>query len=311
MNRLQRFNFSDKKVLVTGARGFIGSRLCNRLLEADAEIHGVSRVGSLNMIPSFRWWKGSLEDITFVRKLISEVKPDYIYHLSGFVSGLREVENVLEAYNSLLTSTVNILTAAAETGCQRLILPGSMEEPDANVPIPSSPYAAAKWACRGYAAMFKELYGTPVVNPRIFMVYGPGQREYKKLIPYVTLSLLNKEIPKLSSGSREIDWVYIDDVINGLIALAKCENSLDDSLDIGTGKKITVKEMVDKLVEITGTSIEPVFGELLERPMERVAAANIDLMIEKTGWKPEVNIDEGLRKTVAWYKQHFHHYYND
>ena len=302
MTLIEQYRFSGEKVLVTGARGFIGSHLCDRLLRNGAELHAVSRKSKDSLPEQIRVWVGSLSDLSFVGKIVSEVKPDYIFHLSGFVSGLRDAQYVIESYHSLLTSTVNLLTVATKTGCKKIVLAGSLEEPDEVSPVPSSPYAAAKWACRGYERMYHALYGTPVVNPRIFMVYGPGQREIRKLIPYVILSLLRNEVPKLSSGRRAIDWVFIDDVVDGLIHLAK--NETFDRVDIGTGCTTTVKEIVEKLVAITGSDKRPVFGDLEERPLERVASADSENTFEKTGWKPVMSIDEGLRQTVSWYKDH-------
>lgn len=308
MKTFNEYNFSGEKVLVAGARGFIGSHLCEKLLHAGAEVHAVSRTSNEDLSKQLRWWAGPVDDLSFIKKIISQIKPEYIFHLSGFVSGLREMNYVLEAYHSILTSTINVLTAATEEGCKKIILAGSLEEPDENNSIPSSPYAAAKWACRGYAEMFRMLYGTPVVNPRIFMVYGPGQREKRKLIPYVTLSLLNNEAPKLSSGQRAIDWIYIDDVVDGLVMLAKNDDIPDGSIDIGTGNKTTVKEIVEKLVDITGAEVKPVFGDLKDRPMERVTAADMQSTYEKTDWKPVVSINEGLVRTVDWYKKHLEYF---
>ncbi len=300
----KEYKFRGKKILVTGARGFIGSRLCEKLLNFDADIHGVSRKYSGSKSDPVQWRRGDLADIAFVKDLLNRIKPDYIFHLSGYVTGLRDAEILVDSYHSLLTSTINILTVATDTGCEKIVLAGSLEEPDETFPVPSSPYAAAKWAVRGYASMFRELYGTPVVNPRIFMVYGPGQREHRKLIPYVTLSLLKNEQPKLSSGRRAIDWVYIDDVIDGLLTLAQSERIPDGLIDIGSGIKTTVKEIVEELVTIIGASIKPVFGDLDDRPMERVTVADPVSTYEKIGWQPNTSIDEGLTRTVDWYRKH-------
>ena len=300
------YKFRDKKILITGARGFIGSNLCEKLLNFNANIHAVSRNYSGSKSDPVQWWQGDLADISFVKDLFHRVEPDYVFHLSGYVTGLRDAGILVNSYHSLLTSTINILTAATDTGCEKIVLAGSLEEPEPgeSFPVPSSPYAAAKWAARGYAAMFRELYGTPVVNPRIFMVYGPGQLEHRKLIPYVTLSLLKNEQPKLSSGRRAIDWVYIDDVVDGLLTLAQSENTPDGLIDIGTGEKTTVKEIVEKLVTITGSSAQPVFGDLDDRPMERVTVANPESTYKKTGWRPRTSIYEGLTRTVEWYRKH-------
>jgi UDP-glucose 4-epimerase len=87
--------------------------------------------------------------------------------------------------------------------------------------VPCSPYAAAKWSVSGYARMFRALYQIPVVIAKIFMVYGSGQTDHTKLIPYVILSLLRGEAPRLSSGVRLVDWIFVDDVVDGLIGCAQ------------------------------------------------------------------------------------------
>lgn len=123
--------------------------------------------------------------------------------------------------------TVNLLTVAAEMGCcERIILTGSHDEPDpdessADTFVPSSPYAASKLAANSYARMFHALYQLPVSIARIYMAYGPAQRDLNKLIPYVILSLLRGQTPRLSTGRRPMGWIYIDDVIDGMIATAQ------------------------------------------------------------------------------------------
>jgi UDP-glucose 4-epimerase len=307
MTQKMHVELSASRILVTGARGFIGSHLCSRLVKNNNSVYAITRSDQGSPDDSVTWLQGDLSDQSFVKTTVREIRPDYIFHLSGFVSGLRELNIVLESYHSLLTSTVNILAAATEFGCKKIILAGSLEEPDYNdiIPVPSSPYAAAKWASRGYAAMFYKLYGTPIANPRIFMVYGPGQRELKKLIPYVITTILKNESLKLSSGTRAIDWVFIDDVIDGLINIAQSSVTAEDIIDIGTGNTITVKELVRNIVSITGSTVIPEFGEIADRPLERVAVADPAATYRKTGWKPKVTIDEGLTKTVEWYKTRF------
>jgi hypothetical protein len=112
-------------------------------------------------------------------------------------------------------AAANVLVAATEGGVRRLLLAGSLEEPDPHEswPVPASPYAAAKLGAGAVARMCHALYGTPVVWLRLFMVYGPAQPDVRKLIPHVTLSLLRGEAPRLSNGKRLVDWIYVDDVV--------------------------------------------------------------------------------------------------
>jgi nucleoside-diphosphate-sugar epimerase len=209
---------------------------------------------------------------------------------------------VLPTFHDNLTTTVNLLTVATEIGCERIILAGSLEEQDPDA-VPSSPYAAAKFAASSYARMFHALYGTPVVVARLFMVYGPGQRDLRKLVPYSTLSLLRREAPKVSSGARPVDWVYIDDVIDGLMTAATAAGLAGQTVDVGSGRLVTVREVVEHLHRLTGSTATLEFGELPDRAMERVRVADVESTAARMGWRPAVSIEEGLRRTVEWYAE--------
>ena len=214
---------AGQRVLVTGASGFIGSHLCERLVQAGAEVHGLSRQPRTGATVPMRWWQGDIAAAETVRSVFREVHPHTVYHLASHVMGAPALEHVLPTFHGNLESTVNILTAAAEMGCSRLVLTGSLAEPEPlrGEAFPSSPYAAAKWASSAYARMFHALYGVPTVIARVFMVYGPAQTDLTKLIPSVILSLLNGESPAITSGDRLVDWIFVSDVIDAYLALAQ------------------------------------------------------------------------------------------
>jgi nucleoside-diphosphate-sugar epimerase len=299
----RRYELSNSKVLVTGASGFIGSHVCRRLLAAGAEVHGVYRTAPANDSGDVHWWQVDVCDAMAVRRLVANLKPDRVFHLASFVSGNRNLDAVLPALHSNLVSTVNLLAAVTEIGCQRIVLAGSLEEPEPGdgLPVPSSPYAAAKFAASAYARMFHALYRTPVVNTRIFMVYGPGQRDLRKLVPYVTLSLLRKQTPKLSSGARLVDWVYVEDVVDGLLAAAVASEAIGCTVDLGSGTFVSVRDVASQLAKIVDPNVQLVFGDVPDRAMEQVRLANVAETQARLGWTPSVSLEEGLRRTVAWY----------
>jgi nucleoside-diphosphate-sugar epimerase len=295
----------DKRILITGASGFIGSHLCRRLSEIGSELHGVSRHKQSKVNGSIQWWKGNLADLSTVKNLISAIKPDLIFHLASFVTGSRELQIVLPTFQDNLATTVNLLTAATEMGCQRIILVGSQEEPEPqdSMATPCSPYAAAKWAGSGYARMFHALYETSVSIARVFMVYGPAQQDLRKLIPYVTLSVLGNEPPKLTGGQREIDWIYVEDVIEGLLLMGQAQGIEGITVDLGSGSLVTIRTVVDKLIATIGSDVKPLYGALPERPMEQIRVADIKDTYTKIGWKAKIDLEAGLQYTVEWYKE--------
>jgi nucleoside-diphosphate-sugar epimerase len=238
--------------------------------------------------------------------VVRSLDPIYVFHLASHVSGSRDLDTVLPTFTANLGSTVNLLRALAGGSCRRVVLAGSMEEPfgDPDSAVPCSPYAAAKWAASMYARFFHAHYSVPVVTARIFMVYGPAQMELRRLIPYVILSLLLDRSPRLSSGERPVDWIYVEDVVDGLLALAAIAGITGESIDIGTGELVTIRRVVELIQETTGAGAEPLFGTLADRPMEAVRGADCDASLDKIRWKPSTPLRVGLRKTVRWYRDH-------
>ncbi len=296
-------DYAGKRVLVTGGSGFIGSALCLRLHHLGARIHAVSRQSYRSGHNHVQWWRGDLADRVFVQEVFNTVEPDIVFHLASAVTGQRDISLVHPTLTSNLVSTVNLLEAATRIASRRIVLAGSLEEPDNRDPaqVPSSPYAAAKWASSGYARMFHALYETPVTTARLFMVYGPGQKDLNKLIPYVSLCVQRGEQPRLASGDREVDWIYIDDVIDGLLVSGAADDINGKTLDIGSGKLTTTGAVAEILCGLSDQEITPALGALSDRPLEQVRRADIQRTHALTGWQPAISLEAGLKKTAAWY----------
>lgn len=275
--------------------------MCRALAADGAEVIALLRPGSapLNGIASL---EGDLLHPQRLTASLDHVRPDIIFHLAGFTSAARGVEAVLPSFHANVASVVNLLTAATHVGCQRVVLAGSLEEPQGELAIPSSPYAASKGAALSYARMFWRLYRTPVTVARIFMVYGPGQRDMNKLIPYTILSLLRGDELHFSGGARLVDWVFVDDVARGLVALSGTADAEGQSVDLGTGVLTSVRQIVEHLIEVVGVPARPQFGALPDRPDEQVRRADVVRTEALLGWRPVVSLDEGLRRTVEFYR---------
>ncbi len=285
-------------VLVTGASGFVGSRLLGQLLATGAAVTCTTRrTPPARTERNVAWMTCDLTSEGAVQDLFENARPTVVYHFAGHVSGLREPENVRPALAGNLIATVNVLLGAQATGTQRVVLAGSYEEPKADAP-PRSPYAASKSAATAYARMFTALYGLSTVILRPAMIYGPGQRDTSKLIPYVTRCFLAGEEPRLGSNIRPIDWVYVDDVADAFVKAATAPDVDGEVIELGSGKLHPVAEIVGLLALETRAMTAARFGGLPDRPMEQVEAADTEKARRLLGWVATTPLTDGLARTV-------------
>lgn len=293
-----------RRLLVTGASGFLGRHACARMAAMGAEVHCVSRTPRTSTDTRLRWWRSDVEDLEQTRKLVIEVRPEVILHLGGLVNGAPELGLVGPTFHSLVTSTVNLLGAAAETRCERVVLVGSLEEAEGTSGGvgATSPYGAAKSAATLYGRMFWELFGLDVVVTRPHMAYGPGQRRCK-VIPSTILALLRGEVPRFSSGRRELDWIYVDDVVDGLLLAASTPGIGGATLDLGSGQLTPIGDVVRALVKLLDADVKPIFGALPDRHRDRERPADIAHTRAALGWAPKTSLEAGLMRTVEWYRR--------
>lgn len=283
------------RVLVTGASGFVGRHLVAALVGAGAEVHGTSR-STQAPLQGVRWWRCDVADGAAVAALFAELRPDHVCHLSSLADGRRERALVLPTLQSETVAAVNILDAATGAGTRRVILPASIEEPGADG-VPLSPYGAAKTATHLYAKMYHRLYESPVVMARIFMAYGPGQPSWK-ILPATVARLLRQEAPVIDSPDRAVDWIYIADVVAGLLAVLSASDVDGEVVDVGSGELVTIRAIVERLRRLVGTDVQPSYGSAQARGDAGVRRADVARAQALTGWRPTVSLDEGLQRTV-------------
>lgn len=265
-------------------------------------MHAVGRSEPSHLAGVAQIWTGDVARPGDLQELMRTVRPEVIFHLASTVTGSRDLDQVWPTYQSNLASTVNVLVEATKAGCQRIVLTSSMEVPrsDQLGAPPPSPYAAAKGASVLYARMFHALYECPVVILRVFMVYGPGQADRTKLIPYVAGCFLDGTPPQLSSGRRLVDWVYVDDVVGAYLEAARAPEAVGAILDVGSGTRVTIREVVERLAHLIGTDVAPLFGALPDRPLETAPVADVEEARRLLGWRATTDLDEGLHRTVEW-----------
>ncbi len=266
--------------------------------EAGAIVHAISRQPREATISISHQHVADMSIEADVARVIADAQPDYVFHLASRVSGSRSIDEMEPTFSSNLASTVHLLRHVTGTTCRRIVLAGSLEESAA----PSSPYAAAKNAASMYARMCFDLYQTPITIARLFMVYGPDQPDVRKLVPYVAVSLLSGRRASVSSGVRPVDWVYIEDVVDALLASASDPATLGKTIDVGTGQLTTVRSVAERIAKLAGSTDGPVFGAVDDRIAEEVRAADPTDAARIIG-RPLTPLDEGLRRTVAWYRE--------
>lgn len=291
-----------RRILVTGATGFIGGHLVELLHQTGGDVHAVTRrAGSTTTFDTpITWHHADLTDAVATAAAVEAARPDVIVHLASLVKGARDAELLLPMFAANTASAVHLLDAARRFAVGRVLLAGSLEEPDNPGELAASPYALSKTAAHLYGDYYRATTSVEVVNLQIFMVYGPAQLDEAKLIPYVIRSLQAGDVPSLSSGTRLVDWVYVGDVAEG-IARACVGEAAQRPVPLGTGLLATVRDVVDTLVDLTGAEIEPNFGSVADRSREVVKVADVDATRKLLGWAPAVDLRAGLAATLRWY----------
>jgi UDP-glucose 4-epimerase len=294
--------YRDRVVAVTGGAGFIAGALRRRLSAAGAEVHAVGR-GTPPDAGADRWWQVDLRAPGALDELVAGLQPDVLFHLAGETSAARGIELVAPTFFTNLAATVNTFcSVASHSPTTRVVTAGSLEEPLGTGTQASSPYALSKATVAAYAQLFHELYGTRIVHLRVAMVYGPGQAAREKLVPSVSLALLAGKPAMLSSGRRQVDWVYVDDVAGAFLAAGLSGSAEGRVLDVGSGILVPVRAVAEEIAGIVGGG-ELRFGAHPDRADEQERPAETEPAASLLQWRATTPLSEGLRNTVDWYRR--------
>jgi nucleoside-diphosphate-sugar epimerase len=308
---------SSSRVLVTGAAGFIGSHLTRRLVAEGAEVHALSdEVSSvyptrlIDLRGKITLHEGNIADRTAMEAIAKEVKPSIVFHLAAYTHVGKSWYRVDECIQSNIQGTVNLLLSLDNVGYDRFIYTGTSEiYGDIDVPFredavvnPISPYAVSKYAGERFCRMYQQGLGWPIVLVRPFNAYGPAQSP-DRIIPETIVRAIRKQELQLTMGTQTREFNYVEDIADGYVKLATTPDIEGELFNIGGGEEVTIRHLVEQIVDLLGHPIEPRFGALEHRPNEiwRMYCDSTKAR-ERLGWKPQHDLRSGLAKTIEWYE---------
>lgn len=315
----------NKKVLVTGADGFIGSHLVEALMDEGHEVKAFVYYNSFNSwgwldtlpknkLKNIEVFAGDIRDPNGVRTAMKGA--DTVFHLAALI-GIPFSYHSPDSYiDTNVKGTLNVLQAARDLGTGRLVVTSTSEvygtaryaPIDEKHPLQGqSPYSASKIGADKIAESFYLSFGLPVVTARPFNTYGPRQSA-RAIIPTIITQLLSGQTKiKLGSLTPTRDLNYVTDTCAGFIALAKCDAALGQAVNIGSGREIAVGDLAELIISGSKKKAALVSDSQRNRPakseVERLLADN-KLIKKLTGWAPKVSLEKGLLNTIAWFRDH-------
>ena len=313
-----------KRVLVTGADGFIGSHLTEALVALGADVsafcfyNSFDSRGWLDTVPSkvkqeISFYMGDIRDPNGVRAAV--VDKDVVFHLAALI-GIPFSYHSPDSYvDTNIKGTLNVLQASRDVGVERVVVTSTSEVYGTARYVPideghplqgQSPYSASKIGADKLAESFYRSFGIPVVTIRPFNTYGPRQSA-RAVVPTIILQLLaGAEEIRLGSLHPTRDLNYIDDTVAGFIALAECDRAVGREVNVGSGQEISIADLAALLMRITGCHARLVQCEERIRPkaseVDRLLCHN-GLISSLTDWKSRVLLEDGLERTVEWFRE--------
>lgn len=309
------------RYIVTGGAGFIGSHIAERLLSDGHDVTVVDNflTGKAEAIDYLQGKFGSR--LTFANISITDSSlpdvvsgADTIFHEAALPSVPRSVDDPMETHHHCVTGTLNVLDAARKTGVRRVVYAASSSaygeqegefKTEDMTPQPISPYGVAKLAGEYYAQVFTKVYGLETVCLRYFNVFGARQdpqSQYAAVIPKFITAMLKGERPTIyGDGTQSRDFTYIDNVVHGNLLASTSTDAVGEVMNLATGGRVSLLELVDKINALLGTSITPVFLAAREGDIKH-SRAGVDKARDLLDFAPIVDFDEGLRRTLEFYR---------
>jgi NAD dependent epimerase/dehydratase len=318
-------DWTGAKVLVTGAGGFIGSHLTERLVGEGASVRAFVRYNS-------KGTRGFVDDFTPQIKERLEVEAgdlrdphavanavrgaDYVFHLGALIAIPYSYLHPREVVETNVLGTLNVLSACLEAKPARIIHTSTSEVYGTAQYVPidekhplcgQSPYSASKIGADQLAESFYRSYDLPVATVRPFNTYGPRQSA-RAVIPTVITQAIGRDKVHIGAMHPVRDLTFVTDTVEGFVRTAECEGVVGQVMNLGWGRGVSVKELVEKIIAIVGRKVEVMFDATRVRPekseVDRLVADN-GMARKMLGWEPLVGLDQGLEQTVKWISEHY------
>jgi len=307
----------DSTVFVTGGTGFIGSHLVGRLLKEGARAHVLVRDrANIGRLEPYRHQLSLVEgDIRQADSLVvgENLKPEIVFHLAAYgAEGPRN--SVSDAIDVNVRGLCNLLTLFSGDAGEKLraflctgtdfeygIGDGPRSETDEL--SPPNYYAASKSAAWHFCQAFHEMNGVPVVGVRPFFVYGPNHG-VRRLIPYTIIKALSGEDIRLTGCTQVRDFILVSDVVDGMLRAATTPTAIGQVFNIGSGVGVPLRTAIERIIKLTGAMSRPLFGSIPYRKGEIWdLRANPSKSQQVLGWSAKTSLDDGLKQTIAWYRE--------
>ena len=305
--------------LVTGGAGFIGSALVRELLRRGERVRVVDNFATglrrniAEVLAQIEFFEVDITDPDRLRAAFEGV--DYVLHQAALRSVPRSVDNPLASNRVNVEGTLNVLVAARDTRVRRVVYASSsstygdtptLPKEESMPAVPVSPYAVSKLAGELYTRVFPQVYGLETVSLRYFNVFGPRQdptSPYSAVLSIFISALLEGNRPTIfGDGEQSRDFTYVDNVVEACLLACTAPQAAGKMMNVAVGQRNSLNHVVALLRKITGTDLEPIYGP--PRPGDVLHAhADITLARQLLDYEPKVFLEEGLRRTVAWYRE--------
>ncbi|MDD4856842.1 MAG: SDR family oxidoreductase [Candidatus Krumholzibacteria bacterium] len=307
------------RYLVTGGAGFIGSNIAEALVKRGEDVVILDNLSTghegniASIMGDITFIKGDIRDAAAVRRALSGV--DYVLHEAALASVPRSIEDPVLVTDVNVRGTLVVLEESRRAGVKRLVYAASssaygdtetLPKIESMAPRPLSPYAASKLTGEYYCAVYSSVYNLPTISLRYFNIFGPRQdpeSQYAAVIPIFVTHLLEGKRPTIyGDGEQSRDFTFVDNVVKANVLASRCEKARGQTVNIACGAHYTLNEVFAEMQRIIGSSISPEYAA--SRPGDvKHSHADISAAGSLVGYSVEVPFDEGLRRTIRWYRE--------